>query len=53
MPDWLGLVAADPAGALAEQLRIRSEFLSAFSAGMIGRGFRRDVERPAYLLYKD
>ena len=53
MPDWLGLVAADPAAALAEQLRIRGEFLSAFSAGMIGRGFRRDVERPAYLLYND
>ncbi len=53
MPDWLGLVASDPAAALAEQLRIRSEFLSAFSAGMVGRGFRRDDRRPAYLLYND
>lgn len=53
MPDWLGLVASDPAAALAEQLRIRGEFLSGFSAGMVGRGFRRDAERPAYLLYSE
>lgn len=51
MPYWLGLVEADPAAALAEQIRIRGEFQTAFAAGMVGRGFRRDDERPAYLLY--
>lgn len=49
--DWLSLVAADPQFALAGQLRIRGEFQSAFDAGLIGRGFRRDDEKPAYLLY--
>ena len=53
MSDWLGLVASDPAAALAEQLRIRGEFEAAFAAGLVGRAFRRDAERPAYLLYKD
>lgn len=51
--DWAGLVAADPAAALAEQLRIRGEFQAAFASGSTGRAFRRDAERPAYLLYKD
>lgn len=51
--DWAGLVAADPAAALAEQLRIRGEFQVAFAAGLTGQAFRRDAERPAYLLYKD
>lgn len=51
--DWAGLVASDPAAALAEQLRIRGEFQAAFSAGLAGRAFRRDAVRPAYLLYKD
>lgn len=52
MKDWAGLVAADPAAALAEQLRIRGEFEAAFAAGHVGRAFRRDPQRPAYLLYK-
>ncbi|MBK6749066.1 MAG: hypothetical protein KBF83_16250 [Pyrinomonadaceae bacterium] len=53
VPDWVGLVKDDPAAALAEQLRIRGEFLTVFASGMVGRGFRRDDVRPAYLLYND
>jgi len=53
MNDWTGLVESDPRAALADQLRIRGEFETAFADGMVGRGFRRDDERPAYLLYKD
>ncbi len=49
--DWLSLVDSDPASALAEQMRVRSEFETAFARGLIGRSFRRDDERPAYLLY--
>lgn len=51
--DWLGLVAVDPEKAKAEQLRIREEFKTAFGFGMVCRGFYRDNERPAFLLYKD
>lgn len=51
MNDWLSLVDSDPASALAEQMRVRSEFETAFARGLIGRSFRRDDERPAYLLY--
>lgn len=53
MNDWLGLVDSDSEAALAEQARIRGEFQAAFARGLIGRAFRRDSERPAYLLYKD
>ena len=53
MSDWAALVEADPEAALAEQLRIRREFETAFADGLVGRGFRRDVTHPAYLLYKD
>ncbi|MEQ1646825.1 MAG: GNAT family N-acetyltransferase [Pyrinomonadaceae bacterium] len=53
MPDWYALVERDPAAALAEQIRIRGEFKAAFADGMVGRGFERDDDRPAYLLTKD
>lgn len=53
MTDWLGLVEGDPAAALAEQLRIRGEFLASFARGLVARGFRRDEIRPAYLLYDE
>ncbi|MEO6655347.1 MAG: GNAT family N-acetyltransferase [Pyrinomonadaceae bacterium] len=53
MKDWLGLVESDPLAALAEQKRIRGKFESAFADGLVGRAFRRDDERPAYLLYND
>lgn len=51
--DWSTLVEADPESGLALQMRIRGEFEAAFAAGMIGRAFCRDDERPAYLLYKE
>jgi len=51
MNDWAALVEADPAAALAEQMRIRAEFEAAFADGLVGRSFRRDPERPSYLLY--
>ena len=51
MNDWLSLVDADPERALAEQLRIRGEFVLAFERGLVGRSFRRDEENPMYLLY--
>ncbi len=51
MNDWAALVARDPAAALAEQERIRGEFEAAFARGLVARSFRRDDERPAYLLY--
>jgi predicted GNAT superfamily acetyltransferase len=50
MNDWAGLVAADPAAAFAEQMRLREEFQAAFAQGLVGRSFRRDGTRPAYLL---
>lgn len=51
--DWAGLVNNDAEAALAEQIRIRGEFLDAFGRGLIGAGFRRDGEKPAYLLFGD
>lgn len=53
MNDWLGLVAADAEKARSEQLRIREEFKTAFGFGMVCRGFYRDDESPAFLLYRD
>ena len=53
MNDWLGLVESDPAAALAEQMRIRGEFEAAFADGLVGRSFKRDDVRPAYLLYSE
>lgn len=53
MPDWLSLVEMDPERAHSEQLRIREEFQKAFSQGFVARGYRRDKERPAYLLTLD
>lgn len=49
--DWYGLIDRDPQIARAEQLRIRGEFQAAFGRGLVAKGFRRDVERPAFLLY--
>jgi predicted GNAT superfamily acetyltransferase len=50
--DWSGLVKIDSHAALAEQLRVRDEFQTVFSAGMVGRSFVRDHERPYYALYR-
>ena len=49
--DWTALVKSDAEAALAVQLRIRDEFQTAFEAGMVGRGFARDKDRPYYVLY--
>jgi predicted GNAT superfamily acetyltransferase len=51
--NWDSLVASDPEAALGEQLRVRQEFESAFAKGLIASAFRRDSERPAYLLFVD
>lgn len=51
MNDFPSLVAENPSAALAEQLRVRGEFFETLSLGLVVRGFRRDPERPAYLLY--
>ena len=53
MSDWLGLVEADPAAALAEQIRIRGEFQTAFAAGLKGKAFNRVGDRPRYLLFEE
>jgi predicted GNAT superfamily acetyltransferase len=51
--DFAGLLKSDPAAAKAEALRIREEFLHAFSAGLVCRAFERDERRPKYLLYRE
>lgn len=51
--DWSTLVTSDPAAALELQLRVRTDFEAAFASGFTARGFRRDKDHPAYLLYKD
>ncbi|MFN0277319.1 MAG: hypothetical protein ACKVRN_01825 [Pyrinomonadaceae bacterium] len=53
MSDWFGLVADDPEKAKAEQLRIREEFQTAFRFGMVCRGFWRDDDQPAFLLFNE
>jgi predicted GNAT superfamily acetyltransferase len=53
MNDWTSLVLEDPQNAHREQMRIREEFCKAFERGLAARGFRRDGERPAYLLYEN
>jgi len=51
--DFAGLLKSNPAAAKAEALRIREEFVRAFSAGLICRAFERDDKRPKYLLYRE
>lgn len=51
--DFSTLLKLDPESAKAESLRIREEFLRAFSAGLVCRGFERDDQRPRYLLYRE
>ena len=51
--DFSALLKSDPRAAKAEALRIREEFLGAFSAGLVCRAFQRDNERPRYLLYRE
>lgn len=49
--DWSELVAADPAAALELQLKVRADFEEALASGLIAEGFRRDEDRPAYLMF--
>ena len=51
--DFGALLKSDASVARAEALRIRKEFLRAFSAGLECRAFERDDKRPKYLLYKE
>jgi predicted GNAT superfamily acetyltransferase len=51
--DWSKLVGVDVRAALAEQLRVRSEFEAAFSRGLVCRGFQRNEYGPRFLLYAD
>lgn len=51
--DFSALLKVDPAAAKAESLRIREEFLRAFSSGLVCRAFERHEQRPKYLLYKE
>jgi predicted GNAT superfamily acetyltransferase len=51
--DWHALVVNDPQRARREQLRVREEFMQAFTARLVCAGFRRDGERPRYLLYDE
>ena len=51
--DFGALLKSDPSAAKAEALRIREEFLRAFSAGLVCRAFARDDQRPKYLLYRE
>lgn len=52
-PDWGSLIKSDVKTARAELLRVRQEFLKAFAAGLVCRGFDRDTARPRYLLYSE
>lgn len=52
MNDWLSFVESEPETAIAEQQRIRQEFEVAFERGLVAKGFRRDDNRPEYLLYR-
>lgn len=51
--DFGSLLKANPQAAKAEALRIREEFLRAFSSGLVCRAFERHEQRPKYLLYKE
>ncbi|MBD0327175.1 MAG: hypothetical protein ICV68_12135, partial [Pyrinomonadaceae bacterium] len=52
-PDWQMLIKHDPRAARREQLRVRAEFEQAFAAGLVCAGFKRDEERPRYLLFHE
>jgi len=51
--DFSALLKSNPEAAKQESLRIREEFLRAFSAGLVCRAFERDEQRPRYLLYRE
>lgn len=49
--NWNQLVREDLAKAVAEQQRMKSEFMESFAEGLVCRGFIRDDSRPRYLLF--
>jgi predicted GNAT superfamily acetyltransferase len=51
--DWQGLVRKDRRAARREQMRVRQEFQSAFSRGLLCKGFERDERSPRYLLFEE
>lgn len=51
--DFSALLKSDPSAAKGEALRVREEFVRAFSAGLVCRAFERDERRPRYLLYRE
>ena len=48
--NWTQLCRENPVQAKQERLRVRSEFQSAFAAGLVVAGFERSAEQPRYLL---
>jgi len=51
--DWKGLVSSDVKAALARQLSVRDEFVSAFKVGLVCRSFERSETEPKFLLFED
>lgn len=49
--DWNDLVKQNPEMAVAEQRRVKNEFQKAFVENLVCRSFRRDDDKPKYLLY--
>jgi predicted GNAT superfamily acetyltransferase len=51
--DYSALLKSDPKAARREQLRVREDFLRALDSGLVCRAFKRDTEKPHYLLYRE
>jgi predicted GNAT superfamily acetyltransferase len=51
--DYSVLLRSDPEAARGEQLRVRNEFQMKLAQGLVCRGFDRNRDRPAYLLYRE
>jgi predicted GNAT superfamily acetyltransferase len=49
--DWNSALRQDVNAAKREQLRVRDEFMQAFSAGLVCASFDRATARPRYLFY--
>ncbi len=50
--DWNALVTTNPRKAIEEQNRIKEKFQSAFSEGLVAKGFERSETNPRYLLFE-
>lgn len=51
--DFTALLKSEPEQAKREQLRVREEFLTWLSAGLVCRAFDRQAARPRYLFYRE